>query len=48
MTPSRYKGGGLGKSTGKIVQSTSGGSPHIALYSNGKPSGVSCYLVKKP
>jgi hypothetical protein len=44
----KFKGGGLGKATGKIVPSTSGGSPHIALYYNGKSSGISCYYVKKP
>jgi hypothetical protein len=47
-TKVKFKGGGLGKSTGKIVQSTVGGSPHIALYTNGKSSGISCYYVKKP
>ena len=45
----KFKGGGLGKATGKVeASSVSGGSPHIALYVKGKSSGISCYYVKSP
>jgi hypothetical protein len=47
-TKVKFKGGGLGKLPGKIVKTTGGGSPHIALYMNGKSTGTSCYFVSHP